>query len=352
MKKSPDLAVVYLARKAEGPEPPAQFLACYRKHEPGEPHELAVVFKGFETGDPELAALRRMFGEAIHRSIEIDNSGVDITAYLHAARILKHRELCFMNTFSEIEAEGWLSMLARHLRREEVGVVGATGSYESLRSSMYLLSKVVWLCAAKHIPFDRTLAQSYNWLLKSQYEPWLVRTKVERLLSRLPRRRNYEHFDRDYERHWETVIRPDAPIDWAKDFPNFPNPHIRSNCFMIERERLLDFGFSPLMEKMESCAFESGHRSMTMLARQNGQAALVVGKDGRGYDVDRWPESRTFRLADQANVIVTDNQVRMFNRLSLQERAVHVAMTWGEYAPLRPLVPKLGVEFRKAAARL
>ena len=352
MRKSRDLAVVYLARKAEGPEPPARFLASYRMHEPGEPHELVVVFKGYDVGDPELVALRRMFGETIDRSIEIDDSGVDITAYLRAAGNLEHRELCFLNTFSEIETDGWLGMLTRHLRREGVSVVGATGSYESLRSSMHLLSKVVWLCSAKNIPFDPALARAYNWFLKSQYEPWLVPTMLERILSRLPRRRSYEHFDRDYERYWEVVTQPDAPVGWAKDFPNFPNPHIRSNCFMIKRERLLDFGFSPIMEKMESCAFESGHRSMTMLARRNGQAALVVGKDGRGYDVDLWPESRTFRLADQANVIVTDNHVRTFNRLSPEERTVHVAMTWGEYAPLRPFVPKLGVEFRKAATTL
>ena len=352
MRKSRDLAVVYLARKAEGPEPPTRFLASYRMHEPGEPHELVVLFKGFEAGDPELVALHRTFGEAIDRSIEIDNSGIDITAYLRAAGILEHRELCFLNTFSEIETDGWLGMLARHLRRDGVGVVGATGSYESLRSSMHLLSKVVWLCAAKNIPFDGALARSYNWFLKSQYGPWLVPTMLERMRSRLSRCRSYEHFDQDYEAYWESVTRAEGPVGWAKDFPNFPNPHIRSNCFMIERERLLDFGFPPIMEKMESCAFESGHRSMTMLARRNGQAALVVGKDGRGYDVDLWPESRTFRLADQANVIVADNQVRTFDRLSPRERAVHVAMTWGEYAPLRPFVPNLGVEFKKAATPL
>ncbi len=43
-----DLAVVYLARGANGPEPLRHFLASYRDHPAGADHDLYVAFKGYD----------------------------------------------------------------------------------------------------------------------------------------------------------------------------------------------------------------------------------------------------------------------------------------------------------------
>lgn len=349
MSTASSLAVVFLARKAEGLCPPNQFLHSYLRYQAGEPHELVVVYKGFEQGDPDLVALRRSFGAVSHRSLEIDDTGVDITAYLHAASMLEHQRLCFLNTFSEIETDDWLRKLADHLRRDSTGIVGATGSYESLRSSMRLLSKVVWLCASRKIPFDRSLATYYRWLLNSQFASWLAPKRLDQWRSWVPRRRDYSRHDPDFAQHWDAVTQPAAPIAWAPDYPEFPNPHVRSNCFMVRRDDLLACGFPIITDKMESCAFESGHNSLTALIRKSGRAALIVDKEGAAFDVADWPASRTFRLGDQAGVMVTDNQVRNFKDYSRQERAIHVFMTWGEYLPPVSGLPGLGLRFPRAA---
>lgn len=348
-------AVVYLARKAEGLEPLQRFRDAYLRYSAGAPHDVVVVYKGFAEGEPELLDAKRTFAELNARDLYIDDEGIDITAYLDAAERLGHEEICFLNTFSEPDGEDWLLKLLTKLRRDGVGIVGATGSYESLRSSMDLLSKVVWLCAAKNIPRDDRIAKHYRWLLESQFPSWLTDARPPSLLQRLTsvlKGPHHGRYDAAYAKHWEAVTQPNAPIDWAPLFPAFPNPHIRSNCFAINRDRLVGFHFPKIISKMEGCRFESGYDSLTARIRQNGLAALVVGKNGDDYDVADWPKSRTFRLGDQSNVLVTDNQVRNFKNYSPDERATHVLMTWGDYVSRTETadVPALGKKFKRAAA--
>jgi hypothetical protein len=358
MSTAPRAAVVYLARKAEGLEPLERFASAYRRHPAGEDHDLVVIYKGFEPGDAELADAERAFADLHSRSLFIDDQGIDITAYLDAAERLEHDEICFLNTFSEPDDDHWLRKLLDNLRRDGVGIIGATGSYESLRSSMDLLSKVVWLCAARNIEWDERLARYYRWLLESQFPAWLTGARrpglARRLVTAVAGPPDYRRHDRDYAVHWTAVTQPNAPIEWAPLFPEFPNPHIRSNCFAIQRRRLLSFDFPKIVTKMEGCRFESGYNSLTARVRQSGLAALVVGKDSVGYDVADWPASRTFRLGDQRNVLVTDNQVRNFKDYSAEERATHVLMTWGDYVDRAETegVPALGKTFRRAAKTL
>jgi hypothetical protein len=348
-------AVVYLVRKAEGLEPLNRFVAGYRAHPAGAPHDFVAIFKGFGESDPDLSLAKDVLADLRPREFYIDDEGIDISAYLDVAARLEHEEICFLNTFSEPDAADWLAKLLCHLRRNNVGLVGATGSYESLRSSMELLSKVVWLCNAKRIPSDDRLARHFRWLLQSQYPTWLTnppRPSFWQRVSRKPALQStYAQHDDDYAKFWGTVTQPNAEIDWAPQFPEFPNPHIRSNCFAIARKRLLDFGFPKIITKMEGCRFESGYDSLSARIRQSGLATLVVGKDGTGYDVQDWPLSRTFRLGDQANILVTDNQVRNFRNYSLDERATHVLMTWGDYVAREETasVPALGKTFPRAS---
>jgi hypothetical protein len=345
-------AVVYLARKAEGLDPLLRFKSAYRAHVAGEPHDLVVIYKGFEDDDLALAQARSVFDELQPRALYIDDDGIDITAYLDAAQRLEHDEICFLNTFSEPNDDRWLHKLLTHLRRTGVGLVGATGSYESLRSSMDILSKVVWLCTAKNIAWDDRVARYYRWLLESQYPSWLTPSLLKRLRAGFSRQNNaYQDYDAEYAAYWQAVTQLGGPIDWAPLFPEFPNPHIRSNCFAIARSRLLGFGFPKIRTKMEAHSFESGYESLTVRVRQSGFLALVIGKDNVGYDVRDWPASRTFRLGNQDNILVIDNQVRNFGKYSLEERATYVLMTWGDYVSPDATagVPALGKCFKRAS---
>jgi hypothetical protein len=358
VKPSHNVALVYLARNAEGPDPLLRFKAAYQAYPAGEAHDLIVIYKGFENDESALNKAQGIFAELKPMTISVNDDGIDITAYLHAAKQLDYEELCFLNTFSEPQAGLWLRTLLSQLRRPGVGIVGATGSYESLRSSMQLLSKVFWLCAVKRIPNDRILERYYRWFLEFQCPAWLSHSPIRTIVSRFKNWRsgpvNYQQYDDEFVHYWQHVTEPDGLVGWAQDFREFPNPHIRSNCFAISRKQLLGFEFPKIHTKMDGCRFESGHDSLTAQIRRSGLSALVVGQDGTGYNVHEWPASRTFRLGDQSNVLVSDNQVRKFAQHSPEERATHILMTWGDYADPRQTagVPSLGTKFEQDSLAL
>lgn len=349
------IAVVYLARKAEGVEPVKKFIESYLTHNAGEPHDLVIVFKGYDLDDKGFAAVLDVLSAIdSYRSFHIDDSGIDISAYLRAAEKLEHRSLCFLNTFSEIAEAGWLTKLASNLRRPGVGLVGATGSYESLQSSFRFLMKTSYLCGTVNIPYDENLARHFGFWIKHHAPGWLKQsaasgssTPITTISDVIDDHADYEA---QYNHHWEAVL---AGAEWLKDIPQFPNPHIRSNSFMIERERLVRFGFPKVVSKENGCRFESGPNSLTARVRRLGLAVLVVGKSGAGYDVADWPLSRTFRIGGQDNILVIDNQVRAFNEYAPETQAVHVFMTWGSYVEQDAAkLPRLGMKFSRATNTL
>lgn len=113
-------------------------------------------------------------------------------------------------------------------------------------------------------------------------------------------------------------------------WPPFPNPHIRSNGFMIRRELLLSFGFKPPTTKEECYAFESGPESLTRMVQASGLSALVVGKNGIAYDIPMWPFSETFRLGSQGNLLIHDNKTREFATASGEDKHRMKMAAWRE----------------------
>lgn len=363
------IALVYLARKAEGLEPLRRFVSAYR-HNPGAiQHEFVVVYKGF-SGGSDLSAARAEFDGVRHRGIEVTDDGFDINAYLAAARQLDHDLVCFLNTFSEPLCPTWLALLHRHASRPGVGIAGATGSFESLYDSFALINKVLWLCREHNIPFDRRVADYYSFIVGPHCKNWHAANS--RGLRAFTARRVDKHLasawrslrgmskststgacdsgddtlDARFAAMWQ--LQTSSQGAWAaySRFPAFPNPHIRSNGFMVNRSLLLSLSFPSIESKYDACFFESGKDSLTSQLLRRKLAAIVVDRAGNGYDVPAWVRSGTHRLGVQSGLLLSDNQTRSFDAMSAGAKATHVRMTWGDYlcdAP--PDFPDFGFPF-------
>ena len=61
---------------------------------------------------------------------------------------------------------------------------------------------------------------------------------------------------------------------------------------------------------------------------------MVVGVDGRVYAMD---ESGTFRLENQCNLLVKDNQTPAFQNMNAAGRRAFTTMTWGDDRGSLPL---------------
>jgi hypothetical protein len=324
-----DAAVVYLARYHEGVEPIRRFIDSYRRFAAEAPHDLVIVWKGFPNHDGEGSPQKAVCNQVEHQSISISDDGFDLGAYRTAAELLAHGTLFFVNTFSEFLSSGWLRKLQSVLASTSVGIVGAMGSYQSLHDSLKEINKAIWLCG-QHVPYDEDLAKRWGSEIIKHRPAWMKQTFIERALALLvPFFRRKDLLDQRYEAYWRSVTSPGGAVEWYAHFPEFPNPHIRTNAFMMDRMLFLDLCPSNMESKRETFEFESGISSLTALLLRRGLRSVVVGDDGVGYEIENWPKSRTFRLGQQENLLVADNQTRTFDAMTWHERDAHVEMTWG-----------------------
>jgi hypothetical protein len=134
-----------------------------------------------------------------------------------------------------------------------------------------------------------------------------------------------------HESTFSAAPRPLKPLR-ALQYPPFPNPHLRTNGFMLRRDDLLALRWPTGRSKSAAHQLESGKAGITRQIAARGGRALVVGRDGRGYETGAWASSRTFRSGDQENLLIADNRTRQYAGADPAERARLARMAWGEAA--------------------
>lgn len=117
----------------------------------------------------------------------------------------------------------------------------------------------------------------------------------------------------------------------SKAFPSkFPNPHIRTNAFIVDRNFFLRaVEKRKFRTKSDAFDFESGPNSMTAVAISEGHAPVIAGANGESFSCQLWPRSGTFRVGRQSNLLVSDNQTDYFDRAKLVKRIALSHGAWG-----------------------
>jgi hypothetical protein len=283
-----EICVAHLVRRANGSAAFQAFLDSYRQHPAGVPHALLLIFKGFSRPE-ELAPYDAILEGVPHERTHVRDFGYDVRPYVKVAREYRYRYFVFLNSFSQVLVPGWLEMLYRHAQRPGVGIVGATGSQQSLASDYEV--------------FKREMREDFPNYLQAL----------------LP---VYRHL------RYLMAIRG--------RFPAFPNYHIRTNAFMIARDVIRRLRTEMVLVKWNAYRFESSIHGMTHQIVAAGLLPFVVGADGHGYEPPDWPHARTFWIARQENLLVSDNQTRNYDEgpEMLRERLAFHA--WRRYPDGRP----------------
>lgn len=295
----PDLCVVHLVRKKNGIEPFTRFLESYYTHDAGAEHDLLLVFKGFHGRVPE--EYEKLLDGRPHKRLFVWDFGFDIRPYFIAARKFDYRYFCFLNSFSVIQDDGWLGKMYSRVSMDGVGLVGASGSYQSLYDStlVYLENRR----RKRRTP----LGQAWFELVTMRYRA-LDTMKMDRYFYR------------------------------------YPNVHLRTNAFMLPREVMLKLHAGLLLSKMSAYRFESGKNSMTRQVLGMGLNVLVVGRDGIGYEKEEWHKSRTYRQGEQDNLLVSDKRTGHYQDGDKIKRHNLILTAWGEEAALEYLNRRQGTE--------
>jgi hypothetical protein len=280
----PDTCVAYLVRINEGLAPVQRFLDAYAAHDSGLPHHLLVLRRGFRTEGWWVPFAAAFDGHGLQYEIlDVADMGYDLGAYREAAGASSDDYICFLNTFSEVLCDGWLAHLHRSAHQAAVGLVGATGSYESAYSAS--LSAYQAARARRRVP--------------GSIRGWL---RTQRL---------------------------------RKEYEAFPNPHVRTNSFMLRRPVALALRWGPYRTKNDVLRGESGRVGLARQAQALGLRNLIVGRNGMSYEPDDWPQSCTFRCRDQSNLMIADNRTRQYDASPPEERSRLGRLAWGAHYQAR-----------------
>jgi hypothetical protein len=112
-------------------------------------------------------------------------------------------------------------------------------------------------------------------------------------------------------------------------WPRFPNPHIRTNAFMLSRDLMTSLRWPDVRTKSRAWELESGTRGLTQQVWARGLLAVVVGRDGDVHPPEQWPASSTFRSGGQANLLVADNRTRQWEQADAADRRKLSRLAWG-----------------------
>ncbi len=304
------IAVVHLVWGPLGPGTLREFISSYNACEAGTPHTLVVVFNGVAPpyeGVSMRAGLLAELRDTPHRLIEIERPVLDLDAYQRAANTLEHDYVCMLNSHSRPLTPGWLALLEQALRQPDIGLVGATGSWASLRS--YALRQVGLPSAYRRV--------------------WPDRGRAFREFRELHGERTGDQSSRSPFAALHTAR---ALADMMIGFSTFPAPHIRTNAFMAERRLLCQGLCRGLRRKVDAHRLESGSRSLTAQIEQAGLRPLVVDNAGHVFESPEWPDSKTFWQADQSGLLVADNQTDTYRYADGARRLLLAQYAWGEYA--------------------
>jgi glycosyltransferase involved in cell wall biosynthesis len=330
---SSTIRVFYLARLTDGRKKISRFAKSYSRFTPGKEHDLTVIVKG-ANNQFEVDLITQQFS-GIDCSFELvpDSIGVDIHAYLYMVQKYDNEFFCFLNTHSEIVSEKWLEKMYKAIIRPNVGLVGAFGSYESIYRSWEVLYKAQQRYRRGELSFRD--AWNFYWILESSrlkgsfFLRWPLRRIFgicKRLLLRILRLPRSEYHE-SYE--WRNVTRTGAPLSFVNKFNDFPNPHIRSNAFLVKRKDLESFQDLADKSKLAANEFECGKKGLSQFFLDQNKKLVVVGNSGEEFDSTRWNESDTFRLGLQSNLLIHDNQTRKFASMKAGTRNLHQIFSWG-----------------------
>jgi hypothetical protein len=307
--------VLHLVWAPLGPAMLEEFLSAYRAHDAGLEHTLVVLLNGFEgPDDRRLFDVEPVLEGVEHERVFTSGPVLDLEAYRQAATKVDARRLCFLNSYARPLAGGWLAALSQALDTPGAGLVGPSGSWGSIRS---------------YNRFMLGLGGPYARVFDDR------RATIATMASIATGQESSDQTGGHAPLHFAREL-----LERSYGFRSFPAAHLRTSVFMLEADMLRDLQMPRLLRKPDALRLESGRDSITAQTERRGLRALVVGRDGESYALERWPASGTFWQRNQENLLIADKQSDDYE---LGDTAARVALSryaWGDAADPRPAPPR------------
>lgn len=138
---------------------------------------------------------------------------------------------------------------------------------------------------------------------------------------------------------YESLVRELSwPLSWVftTRHPRFPNPHIRTSCFAINRAGVDAAPWGKVGSKLAAYRVEGGRGSLTRKVLKAGLEAVVVSRDGKLHRIPDWRESATFRSGAQRQLLIADLRTDDYEHADAKQRAALEDSAWGSSETARP----------------
>lgn len=273
------LCVVHLAWGPLGIDVFRGFATSYVQRPPSQPVRLVVALNDIASDAlPEYELLAEQLGA----HTMVFSKSYDLQIYKEVAAGLLESKYLFLNSYSRPLAPDWVSLYDAALDEPNVGIVGATGSWGTLRSAAPWFIRGVRLLPHKQVRLQAaTIARA-------------TRTRLT--------------------------------------CPPAPNPFIRTNAFALTRSTYERLTWPSTRTKYETLVFEAGRRSLTRRIQRLGLRAVVINRHGTLFDVDDWPDAKTWVSSGQRDLLIADNRTKEYEGLPDDEKARWAELTWpGRY---------------------
>ncbi|MBC7889817.1 MAG: hypothetical protein H7Z13_18220 [Ferruginibacter sp.] len=282
MKTGKKITLVYLMWLPCGLRYFQQFIHSYLTFPAGIEHDFVIIFKDEKIDHNSLIPYNLILekNNILHKKL-YQFTGLDIDSYFFATEQLETDYLLFINTRSGILHGDWLLKYANGFDTK-IGLISATASNQSHYSSVF---------------------QNHNWIYESM-RGWKYNVNKYKLFLK-------------------------AIFYWGFLFKPFPNPHARTNAFMIRRDVLLSLKKPVVKNKMDAYRFESGRNSLTNQLLKRGLITLVIDRHGITYESQEWHRSNTFWKSNQENLLVSDNQTLTYDNASPEQKKLMTQSAWG-----------------------
>jgi hypothetical protein len=302
-----ELSVLYLVWVPYGIDYFRRFIYSYLKYESGCNHDLVILFNGYGNEENIEEFHTFLLKNDIEYKYLLLEKGQDLLSYRWAAERLATPYILFLNTYCQVLHPNWALNFLKAIQQNDNGCVGATGSWESKAS--YGFMRLKWIFFPKRI-------------IKNNL-PHYVKKEIklnEFSIFLSPRLSLFAGFIKS--------------VPNIFSYPFFPNPHIRTNAFIIQRDIWLSLKFNSLKNKNKAYQLESGYDSFTRQILKLHKKVMVMDKFGRTYTPENWIYSKTLWTSDQENLLVSDNYTELFQNVSEQvERNKMTKFIWGRLVP-------------------
>jgi len=263
-----DIIVCYLCTKFDDLDSFDYFIKNYKKYDSGLKHKLLICYKMLNA---KSIYLRENKLNAIKHIQYLDPSSqndFDFGSYYRVCKKFPKHKIFFLTGSDYPIKKFWLKNIVKHY--DVNSLIGTSASYQSLLSSLKL-------------------------------------KKFYKIIDFLI---NY--------------------FKLKKNFPVFPNPHIRSTGFLIFAKNYIQFYKNKSCKsKFDAWKLESGKDSLTNFFISKKYMVYVVNSDGNKFNINQWHLSKTFNYAEQDKFIISDKHTRKYLNLKNNEKKKFQLSTWG-----------------------